>query len=151
MWRVRSTTFMFLIGLATFLAACGDHPAAAVIPPAPTLPVLSQPAMLAPDQVFVTELLTGDVAQLGWQTTHVTKSVHGLGLSPDGHTLYVSDIADTAVVAFPSCRAHVSARRAGSVCVGRPCIWCRRWMAARSMCRTSAKHPSLSWMWRAGR
>jgi hypothetical protein len=37
--------------------------------------------------VFVTDLVTGNLAELGAATTHVSRSVHGLALSPDGRRL----------------------------------------------------------------
>ena len=88
-------------GLIVLLAGCDQQPTADVHPPLPPLPVLTQPAMLVPYHILVTDLLTGDVAEIGRHTTHVAKSVHGLGLSPDGHTLFVTDIADDAVVSYP--------------------------------------------------
>jgi YVTN family beta-propeller protein len=37
---------------------------------------------------------------LGATTTHVARSVHGLGLSPDGRWLYVSDVAGNHLIAY---------------------------------------------------
>jgi YVTN family beta-propeller protein len=66
----------------------------------PTLPVLTLPPVLQGQRIFVTDLVTGDLAELGAATTHVSRSVHGLGLSPDGHWLYVSDVAGNRLVAY---------------------------------------------------
>ncbi|MEO7003005.1 MAG: beta-propeller fold lactonase family protein [Ktedonobacterales bacterium] len=62
--------------------------------------VIAAPAQLAAYHVFVTDLLTGNVASLGAQTTHVSLSVHGLGLSRDGHWLFVTDVAGGKLVAY---------------------------------------------------
>ncbi|MGH2487525.1 MAG: YncE family protein, partial [Ktedonobacterales bacterium] len=77
------------------LAGCGGHASAG-----PSLPILRLPAPLAGYHIFVSDLQTGDVAELGTRTTHVSESVHGLGLSADGHTLYVTDISGDRLVAF---------------------------------------------------
>ncbi|HKV85141.1 MAG TPA: YncE family protein [Ktedonobacterales bacterium] len=77
------------------LAGCGGHATAG-----PSLPILQLPAPLAGYHIFVSDLQTGDVAELGTRTTHVSESVHGLGLSADGHTLYVTDISGNRLVAF---------------------------------------------------
>jgi YVTN family beta-propeller protein len=77
--------------LATGLAGCSE----AVIAPrtSAALPVLPLPAPLAAYTIFVTDLSTGNVAELGKHTYHIGRSVHGLGLSSDGRTLYVTDIS----------------------------------------------------------
>lgn len=77
------------------LAGCGGNASAG-----PSLPVLQLPAPLAGYHIFVSDLETGDVAELGARTTHVSESVHGLGLSADGHTLYVTDISGNRLVAY---------------------------------------------------
>ena len=73
-------------------------------PPPPTsphrLPVLKLPPQLAAYHVYVSDLLTGDVAELGVYTRHVAESVHGVGLSSDGKTLYVANVARNAIDAF---------------------------------------------------
>ncbi|PWT76247.1 MAG: hypothetical protein C5B60_04315 [Chloroflexi bacterium] len=67
-------------------------------------PVLALPSALAQKlsgyHIYVTDLETGDVAELGVFTRHVSESVHGLGLSPDGDTLYVTDIQNMELDAF---------------------------------------------------
>ncbi|MGH2501258.1 MAG: YncE family protein, partial [Ktedonobacterales bacterium] len=60
---------------------------ATATPPA-TLPL---PPMLGAYHIFVSDLLSGDVYSLGTATTHAARSTHGLGLAPDGHSLYVTD------------------------------------------------------------
>jgi YVTN family beta-propeller protein len=62
--------------------------------------VLPRPAELAPYHIFVTDLETGNVAELGERTIHVAESVHGLGLSPDGKTLLVTDVSGNCVDGF---------------------------------------------------
>jgi YVTN family beta-propeller protein len=68
------------------------------------LPVLELPSPLSVKlssyHIYVSDLETGDVAELGVVTRHVSESVHGLGLSPDGKTLYVTDVRNNAVDAF---------------------------------------------------
>jgi YVTN family beta-propeller protein len=67
-------------------------------------PVLALPSALAQKlsayHIYVTDLETGDVAELGVFTRHVSESVHGLGLSPDGRTLYVTDVRNNELDAF---------------------------------------------------
>jgi YVTN family beta-propeller protein len=64
------------------------------------LPLLQLPRQLAGYHVYVSDLETGDVAELGTFTRHVSESVHGVGLSTDGKTLYVADVAGNAIAAF---------------------------------------------------
>ncbi len=89
--------------LAALLAGCGATGAQVRRAPkaAPPPLVLKLPGMLAGYHIFVSDLATGDVAELGVGTWHAAKSVHGVGLAADGRTLYVSDIAGNAVVAYP--------------------------------------------------
>ncbi|HEV2238729.1 MAG TPA: beta-propeller fold lactonase family protein [Ktedonobacterales bacterium] len=82
--------------LAALLAGCAPTTGATTA----HLPTLALPAALAGDHLFITDLLTGDVAELGQRTFRVGKSVHGLGLAPDGRTLYVTDVAGNALVAY---------------------------------------------------
>jgi YVTN family beta-propeller protein len=85
--------------LPLLLAGCllGSNPS----PPAlPQLPVLKLPAQLAGYHVYVSDLETGDVAELGVYTRHVSQSVHGVGLSADGKTLYVSNVSGNTLDAF---------------------------------------------------
>ena len=77
------------------LAGCGGHASASK-----PLPTIALPPALAGYHVYVSDLQTGDVAELGKRTVHVGESVHGLGLSADGHTLYVTDISANRLVAF---------------------------------------------------
>jgi YVTN family beta-propeller protein len=67
-------------------------------------PVLALPPALAEKlskyHIYVSDLETGDVAELGVVTRHVSESVHGLGLSPNGDTLYVTDIQHDELDAF---------------------------------------------------
>jgi YVTN family beta-propeller protein len=83
------------------LAACGSGATASPRPTATPAPPLALPSALAGDHIFVSDLATGDVAELGLHTYHAARSVHGLGLSNDGHTLYVTDIAGGALLAYP--------------------------------------------------
>jgi YVTN family beta-propeller protein len=64
------------------------------------LPLLPLPKQLAGYHVYVSDLETGDVAELGIFTRHVSESVHGVGLSADGKTLYVADVAGNSIDAF---------------------------------------------------
>lgn len=105
-WGGRRARIGGVVGLALlllpFLAGCNSAPAgkALVTPTATPWPVIASPAPLAKYHVFVTDLVTGDVSELGVANYHVSKSVHGLALSPDGSTLYVSDIANNRLVAY---------------------------------------------------
>jgi YVTN family beta-propeller protein len=94
----RRWSLMGLALLASMLAACGAAPTAQ---PAPKLPVLTLPAPLAGYHLFVSDLATGDVAELGMATYHAARSAHGLGLGLDGHTLYVTDVAGNALLVYP--------------------------------------------------
>ncbi|HEU5348703.1 MAG TPA: YncE family protein, partial [Ktedonobacterales bacterium] len=83
--------------LASLLAGC----ASATTPAAPKpLAVLPLPPQLSSYSVYVTDVLTGNMAEVGHQTWHIAPSIHGLGLSDDGKTLYVTDVADNRLVAF---------------------------------------------------
>ncbi len=91
-WRARA---LVLCALLALVAGCSLAQSG---PPAPSGPptvgnVLERPPRMAAYHIFVTDLLTGDVSELGVRTWHISRSVHGLGLSDDGKTLYVSDIA----------------------------------------------------------
>jgi YVTN family beta-propeller protein len=81
--------------LVAGLAGCADRtstPPERVDQP----PVLALPSALAEKlsgyHIYVSDLETGDVAELGVVTQHISESVHGLGLSTDGDTLYVTDV-----------------------------------------------------------
>lgn len=85
-----------LLALVSSLAACSPAP-----PPTPTpIATLTLPAPLSAYSVFTTDLLTGNLAELGRHTWHVAQSIHGLGLSADGKTLYVTDVAANRLIAF---------------------------------------------------
>jgi YVTN family beta-propeller protein len=89
-----------LISLPLVAAGC-DSASSASSTPTVAPAVLSRPSQLAPYHIFVTDLVTGDVAELGTQTYKAARSVHGLGLSTDGHTLFVSDIAGNRLLGVP--------------------------------------------------
>jgi YVTN family beta-propeller protein len=96
--------------LSVLLAGC--NASAAPTPAATPLPVVARPAFLAPYTIFVTDLATGNLDQLGVATTRVSRSIHGLGLSADGRTLYVSDISDDRVVAYALASGRLGASHA---------------------------------------
>lgn len=79
-----------------WLAACGTAPT----PTTPALPVLATIDQLRAYHVFVTDLGTGDLAELGQATVNGGKSLHGIAFSPDGKRVYVGDVAESRVVAF---------------------------------------------------
>ena len=64
------------------------------------MPVLASAPQLAAYHVFVTDLGTGHLAELGKGTTSGGKSLHGLALAPDGQTVYASDVADNRIDLF---------------------------------------------------
>lgn len=66
----------------------------------PDLPVLASVPQLAAYHVFVTDLGTGHLAELGKGTTSGGKSLHGLALALDGQTIYATDVADNRVDLF---------------------------------------------------
>src|SRR5579875_1275062 len=100
-WRL----FMVaLLACVLALAACssgGGDPTQAAQTPASNLSVIARPAQLAPYHIFVTDLASGNVAELGVRTYHNAASVHGLGLSTDRHWLYATDVADNQLLAYP--------------------------------------------------
>ncbi len=79
-----------------WLAACGAQHQ----PTTPSLPVLATINQLRAYHVFVTDLGTGDLAELGQATVNGGKSLHGIAFSPDGKRVYVGDVAGSRVVAF---------------------------------------------------
>ncbi len=89
---------LLLVALAALLAGC-DPSAAATTAPTP-IATLALPTPLSNYSVFVTDVLTGNMAELGKHTWHVAQSIHGLGLSADGKTLYVTDVATNRLIAF---------------------------------------------------
>jgi len=78
---------MLVVALAVLLAGC-DSSAAAISPT--TIATLALPSPLSSYSVFVTDVLTGNMAELGKHTWHVAQSIHGLGLSADSKMLYVT-------------------------------------------------------------
>jgi YVTN family beta-propeller protein len=101
LWRRAGALFVALTLLAALLAGCaGGERARPAATATPAPPILTLPSMLNGAHVFVTDLLTGDLAELGAATVHVSRSVHGLGLSHDGRWLYVSDVAGNRLVAY---------------------------------------------------
>ncbi len=97
-WSVAALCLVMAV-FASLLAGCAGG---AITGDAPLLPVLRLPPQLAGYHVYVSDVSTGDVAELGIFTTHVSKSVHGLGLSADGKTLYVTDVYGNNLDAFAS-------------------------------------------------
>lgn len=113
-WMQRRSIWWAVIAclgaMLPLLTSCGDPPPR----PAPTQttrtrcvaasttaePVLPKLAELAPYHIFVTDLETGNVAELGERTIHVAQSVHGLGLSADGKMLFVTDVSGNCVDGF---------------------------------------------------
>jgi YVTN family beta-propeller protein len=89
---------MLVAALAVLLAGCGPS-ASATTQPTP-IATLALPSPLSSYSVFVTDVLTGNMAELGKHTWHVAPSIHGLGLSADGKTLYVTDVATNRLFAF---------------------------------------------------
>jgi YVTN family beta-propeller protein len=99
-WRRKSGAVLALALLCALLVGCGGAQGARSATSTPVLPSLILPPILQGQHVFVTDLVTGNLAELGAQTTHVSRSVHGLGLSPDGRWLYVSDVAGNRLIAY---------------------------------------------------
>ena len=97
MWR--ALTLMAAL-LAILLVGCSAGQARPTATSTSAPQTLILPSILQGQHVFVTDLVTGDLAELGGATTHVSRSVHGLGLSPDGHWLYVSDVAGNRLIAY---------------------------------------------------
>ncbi len=89
---------MLVVALAVLLTGCAPS-AAATTAPTP-LASLTLPPQLSRYAIFVTDVLTGNMAELGHHTWHVAQSIHGLGLSADGKTLYVTDVATNRLIAF---------------------------------------------------
>ncbi len=90
-----------LLFLLLVLAGCATPLNAPAPTPTPVPTVIALPPVLSGYHIFVTDLADGNVSMLGKQTYHVSRSVHGLGLSNDGRTLYVTDISDNELLAYP--------------------------------------------------
>lgn len=101
-----------LLLLSALLAGCAAGASPTTKPsPTATPALLMLPAPLARYHIFVSDLATGDVAELGAGTYHASRSVHGLGSSTDGRTLYVTDIAGGALLAYPFTSAGLGSPR----------------------------------------
>lgn len=98
-WRgTAALAVALLVATASLLVGCGSSGA---VTPTPTpIATLTLPPQLSGYSVFVTDVLTGNMAELGKHTWHVARSIHGLGLSADGKTLYVTDVATNRLIAF---------------------------------------------------
>lgn len=100
MMRSRAGSLLAILGLMLACVLAGCNGTARPVASATALPILPLPAQLTSYHIFVTDLVTGDLSELGISTTHVSRSIHGLGLSNDGHTLYVTDISGSRVIAY---------------------------------------------------
>jgi YVTN family beta-propeller protein len=105
LWRQRNTWWgmaaviaALVVALASLLAGCG--PSTATTPTPTPIATLTLPPQLSSYSVFVTDVLTGNMAELGKHTWHVAQSIHGLGISADGKTLYVTDVAANRLIAY---------------------------------------------------
>ncbi len=112
-----SRPLIWLVMMVT-LAGCGAplsaaRPAATATPATPA--AIPMPPMLGAYHIFAADLLTGDVASLGAQTVNVSRSVHGLGLSPHDHWLYVTDVSGDRLVAYRLQNGRLSDERAAAV------------------------------------
>jgi YVTN family beta-propeller protein len=106
-WALQALAACALLALVAGCTPAQTKPAPTSGPPTVDK-VLSRPPQLAAYHIFVTDLLTGDVAELGVRTWHVARSVHGLGLSSDGSMLYVSDIAGGRIDAYALAAGNLS-------------------------------------------
>ncbi len=86
-----------LVGLAGCAPGSATAQSAATATPAPILPT---PPMLGAYHILVSDLISGDVYSLGAQTYPAARSTHGLGLSPDGKSLYVTDSIGDRLLVF---------------------------------------------------
>ena len=100
-WRRRWT----LVAFFCLLAISGCAQASPGSQQTAALPVLASVPQLAAYHVFVTDLGTGHLAELGTGTASGGKSLHGLALAPDGQTIYASDVADNRVDLFAATNA----------------------------------------------
>jgi YVTN family beta-propeller protein len=103
--RVSRAASLCLLALLVALGGCSGSSAATapwVTATHPALlPAIAGPSALARYHVYVTDLVTGDLALFDGYTFHVAESVHGLGLSNDGKTLFVTDVSGNALDAIP--------------------------------------------------
>jgi YVTN family beta-propeller protein len=111
-WASWSRSGILLVPLAICVLLVGCAGAGAASDSSHPLLVLARPAFLAPYSIFVSDLATGDLDELGATTLHVSQSIHGLGLSADGHTLYVSDISGDELVGYSLVNGRPGARHA---------------------------------------
>jgi hypothetical protein len=127
---------MLLLCLFLF-AACGAQPQ----PRTPALPLLTSLPQLRAYHIFVTDLGTGNLAELGQATVNGGRSLHGIALSPDGERVYVGDVAESRIVAFDVTGA--TPRQVLRVTVGlSPVHFASRKVAASPMSLTLAAPPS---------
>jgi YVTN family beta-propeller protein len=98
-WKLSRTTRV-IVGLVSLLLAGLISGCSGTTTRTTQLPLLLLPEQLAGYHVYVSDLETGDVAELGTFTRHISESVHGVGLSTDGKTLYVADVAGNSIEAF---------------------------------------------------
>lgn len=104
------------VGLAVALSGCAaaapwNQAPTATSAPAPPA-IIPLPPMLGAYHIFTADLLTGDVASLGAQTLNVARSVHGLGLSTDGRSLYVTDVARNRLLIYHLAGGRLTDERA---------------------------------------
>jgi YVTN family beta-propeller protein len=91
-------SWLFAAALCLLLSACSQvGPGNSQV--AQALPVLNTVPQLAAYHVFVVDLGTGDLAELGKGTINGGKSLHGLARSPAGQ-VYATDIADNRIDLF---------------------------------------------------
>ncbi|HEX8035030.1 MAG TPA: beta-propeller fold lactonase family protein [Ktedonobacterales bacterium] len=112
--RAGSLLTILCLLLAYALAGCSGattHPSVSTA----ALPILPLPSQLAGYHIFVTDLATGDLSELGLHTWHVSQSIHGLGLSSDGRRLYVTDISGSNLIAYTLHGDKIGDRRATPV------------------------------------
>jgi len=105
-WLARRAALLGLVAALPLLAGCGSDAqpaqtrASCVAASSNGEQVLPRPAELTPYHIFVTDLETGNVSELGEHTVHVAQSIHGLGLSADGNMLFVTDVSGNCMDGF---------------------------------------------------
>lgn len=112
-WRaILFASLCALLASSALLAGCAATASPALVPTATATPApLLLPTPLAGYHIYVSDLATGDVAELGGPTFHASRSVHGLGRSNDGRTLYATDIAGDALLIYPATGATLGTPR----------------------------------------